>query len=183
MTRWLRSFPVNPPPGRAYVQDDMERLLQDNYDYTPLGDIDEDVVIVEWDVAVAPEQVERFTENALSRPERVLVAPHYLYTVAEAPVIAHRRVNLLTGAERWLTSGELDCDYFAFGLIYLPRDLVRQFLDTPAPDRGRSPFLPTGNPYDDCRFIDQTFSVWHRHRLGRTAAIDWSVWPAHLHGR
>ena len=183
--RVLRSFPDPVPQGRAYVADGLERLIQTNYDYTPLGlaCVDDDVVIIEWDMALADRDLRRFLAHASLTPVDVLVAPQWLYHVAGGPQIGHRVVDGC-GVERWVTPHDDWCDLFAFGLIYFPRRLVHAFLAAPAPQRGRSPFLPADialYPYDDCRFTDQTFSMWHRYTLGRRARIDWSVWPVHLH--
>ena len=183
--RWLRSFPASPPAGRAYVQDDLPRLVNDQYDYSGLGELDDDVLLLEWDIAASREDRERFAQHASDRPGEVLVAPHTLYHVAPGISLAHRvLIGPNYGDERWITPWDMECDYFAFGMIYLPRDLIRGFLATPAPARGRSPYLPpdeTRYPYTDCRFIDQTFSVWHRHSMARRTRIDWSVFPVHLH--
>ena len=177
----LRSFPATIPPHRAYVVDELPRFTQSDYDYTGLADLGADICLIEWDIAVAREQLERFMTHAAARPRDVLVAPHRLYHVAhDEPVWAHRVVDA-DGSERWLRSGELEADYVAFGLIYLPQTLIQAFVSAPAPERGRSPFLPAACGYTDCRFIDQTFSVWHRHALGRRVAVDWTVRPVHLH--
>ena len=67
----LRSFPEpgKIPPGRAYVADDLEKL------YTPLGaggradfsalrGLADDVILVEWDVAVDRADMARFARLA-----------------------------------------------------------------------------------------------------------------------
>lgn len=46
--RWLRSWPARQPYGRPHVVDRLERLVIDDYDYTPLGEIDDDAIIIEW---------------------------------------------------------------------------------------------------------------------------------------
>lgn len=177
--RWVRSWPRVIPPGRAYVVDDMERIVLDDYDYTPLGKIDEDVIVIEWDMALSREDRDRFARIAERHPRRVIVAPYKLYHVADQPVWAHRLVDR-HGRESWVQGGETYCDYFGFGLIYLPRELVRAFLAAPAPERGRSPFLLPSQSYTDSRFHDQTFSVW-LSRAGDMAHIAWDVRPVHLH--
>lgn len=183
--RTIRSWPLNAPPDRVGVDDDIERLTINDYDYTPLQDIDEDVLLVEWDIQVDPAALAAFAATCAAEPERVRVAPFRLYTVAPEPVCAHRVVtDDETGAERWLHEGEEYADYFAFGLTYLPRAIVRAFLDAPAPARGRSPFLLPQQGYSDCRFTDQTFSMWHRWHLGAPCVpvpVDWTVRVEHLH--
>lgn len=175
------------PPHRPYVVDELERLHTFDYDYTPLGQwfsanpAEAGVCLIEWDIALEPIQYALFAGMALSRPEEPLVAPHYLHHVEPGrSVWAHRRLTA-TG-ERWIQYQETLCDYFAFGLIYLPRPLVVEFLAAPAPERGRPPVAPGG--YEDVRFTDQTFSVWYRHRCstGGPVHVEWSVQPVHLHG-
>lgn len=186
--RWIRSWPRVIPPGRAYVVDDMERLVLDDYDYTPLGQANESVCLLEWDMAISREDRVRFEEHAAENPGSVLVAPYRLYHVAPEPVWAHRLVDE-EGRESWIHGPRQSvpdwqdeaCDYFGFGLIYFPAELVRAFLAAPAPERGRSPYLLPQQAYTDSRFHDQTFSIWHRHTLGRTVTVDWSVQPIHLH--
>lgn len=192
--RWLRSWPVPELPHRAHVHDELERLYTVDYDYTPLGawftaNPDEaGVCLIEWDMALEPDEYSVFADAAYSEPDRVLVAPHILHHVEpDRPVWAHR-VLRVDGSERWLQPAEVYCDYFAFGLIYFPRVVVEAFLAAEAPERGRPLKAPGG--YDDCRFTDQTFSVWHCHRYQskyasdrRRVRVEWRVHPVHLHGR
>ena len=183
--RWIRSFPDVLLPNRAYVVDDLPRLITSNYDYTPLGPIDDDVCLIEWDIALEPAQVVTF-EYGIRKYQynRPVVAAHRLYHVADQPVWAHRTVDPRNGLERWIEEGEPFCDYFAFGLIYLPREIVRAFLEAPAPARGTSPWIGNG-VYLDERFTDQTFSVWYRHHYIHTRPVPvlWDVRPVHLHGK
>lgn len=187
--RWVRSWPAVIPPGRAYVVDDIDRLVIDGYDYSPLAAIDDDIILVEWDMAVSAEDRERFEASALLTPSCVHTAPYRLYDANRAPHWAHRTVLDMDGKERWVQTGEPTCDYFAFGLTYLPRDLIRRFMEYPAPERGRYPWIPEGD-YTDTRFTDQTFSVWHywRSQLGEgrkrqppRVRVAWHVAPVHLH--
>ena len=178
--RIVRSFPATIPAGRAYVVDALERVTLSDFDYAPLAALDDDVIVVEWDMALSREDTERFTCAARRRPDQVTVAPYLLYTVAQNPVFAHRCIGP-SGRERWINDLDWFADYIGFGLVYLPRAVVRAFLDAPAPARGRSPYLPDTHEYGDTRFSDQTFSVWHRHSYGRRTLIQWDVRPVHLH--
>lgn len=183
--RWLRSWPAVIPPHRAHVVDDLERLVIADYDYTPLGAIDDDVVLIEWDMALAPDDMEQFDRAAKYYHENPLVAPYKLYYVSnngrDRPVWAHRK--LTEAGEDWIRAWDNFADYVGFGLIYLPRRVVRAFLDAPAPERGAPLVAPGG--YTDCRFHDQTFSMWYRHRYsgGGPIRVEWDIWPVHLHGR
>lgn len=163
--RLLRSWPAVVPTGRAYVQDSIERLILRDYDYAPLADVDDDVLLVEWDIAVDGGDLVRFAKRARAEPGRVLVAPYRLYvtTVRNVPlphpVWCHRRAD---GSH--VDTGEPTCAYFGFGLIYLPREVVRAF---------RAEW--SGH------FSDGSFGGWHRRRVTDQVPIDWDVRPAHLH--
>lgn len=179
--KWIRSFPQTIPAGRAYVVDDLPRLLLTDYDYTPLGALDDDICLIEWDMAISREMREDFALYARGAGEKPLVAPYRLYEAREQPVYAHRLLSA-SGEESWVAN-ERDCyaDYIGLGLVYLPRTLIRGFLAAPAPARGRSPFLPSEAGYNDLRFTDQTLSIWLRHTQGRRTRIAWDVRPIHLH--
>lgn len=188
--RWVRSYPAGPiPPHRAYVIDELPRLPIADYDYAPLAQLAElgdDVIVIEWDMAVSREDRDRFTRAAIHAQHEglPLVAPYRLYA-PEPAHYAHRRVSA-DGRERWIRENEPTCDYFGFGLVYLPGQLVRRFAAEPAPARGRSPFLPDGAPYADTRLTDQTFSVWYRWHCAdggacRSPRVAWDVRPVHLH--
>lgn len=170
--RWLRSWPAVVPPGRAYVQDDLERLVISNYDYRPLAEINEDVCLLEWDVALDREGMARFERYASIQRHNVLVAPYRLYKVEPRPVWAHRRVLRGVTADlgdqdctRWVQTADQFCDYFSLGCVYLPRSLVQRYVK-------EQPDIPLG---------DHTFSLWHRWHLNRTTPIAWNVQPMHLH--
>jgi hypothetical protein len=163
--RWVRSWPATIPAGRAHVVDEMPRLVIADYDYRPLASVQDDVCLLEWDVALDPADARRFERTAGQEPDRVLVAPYRLHLPGEPWAWAHRRV-LCDGRHGWVHSGEPTCDYFGFGCIYLPWSLVSRFL------RERA-----GEPLND-----ETFSKWHREAIARPVAIDWSIRPVHLHG-
>jgi hypothetical protein len=163
--RLLRSWPAVVPPGRAYVQDTIERLILRDYDYAPLAEVDDDVLLVEWDIAVDGHDLALFAAHARQTADRVLVAPYRLYVTTvrsvplRAPVWCHRRTD---GSH--VDTGEPFCSYFGFGLIYLPRTVVTAF---------RAEW--SGH------FSDGSFGGWHRRRVTDQVPIDWDVRPAHLH--
>lgn len=179
---FLRSFPWEVPPDRAYVQDGLERHMMHNYDYCALVNYSDDIVLIEWDMAAPMRVLEEFAARASKRPHQVLVAPYRLYRPGRRPVWAHRYYNGFNGDEEWIDGrASQDCDLFGLGLVYLPRLLIRQFCESPAPERGRPPHVLPGH-YTDCRFTDQTFSMWHLKTIGRRVPIDWATLPVHLHG-
>jgi hypothetical protein len=169
----LRSWPDQIPEGRSYVVDDIERLVINRHDYAALRNVDDDVLLLEWDVAVGQEDLLTFAERARSAPGRVLVAPYRIYADVyglPADIWAHRSWDgtgagtvIPTGAKPIETNMPM-CNLFGLGLVYLPRDLVRRFL----------PGHPPGH------FGDTQFSMWHYQHVAQTVPIAWEVRPVHL---
>lgn len=164
--RALRSWPQTVPTGgRNYVVDTLPKLVLDGYDYAPLLQVAEDVLLLEWDVAVAREDLDCFIRQALADPGRVLVAPYRLYITTvhghplKQPVWAHRRTD---GSH--VQTGEPTCAYFGFGMAYLPRALIERF----------------GMAWSG-HFSDGSFSGWHRREVTDRVPICWDVRPVHLH--
>jgi hypothetical protein len=177
----VRSFPANVPSGRSYVHDDLERLVMDRYDYRVLAGLDDDVVLIEWDVAVGREELDLFISRAMADPGRVRVAPYRLYQTTSGrqaphfPIWAHRRYEGTpqTGYTRAVDTNEPTCHLFGFGLIYFPRRLIGEFLDWFVFPEARI------HPFDD-----GSFSAWHyAHNPEREVPIDWDVPAVHLHYR
>lgn len=143
--------------------DAIPRLVMQDFDYKVLSLVDDDVLLIEWDLAVSREHLQSFAKKASEQPDRILVAPYLLYN-PHGTVWAHRRYTAL-GQKRYVVEGEPTCHQFGLGLTYLPRELVRAFLDDyPGP------------------FTDSTFSGWHyRNAPNPEVEIDWSCRPIHLH--
>lgn len=170
--RLIRSWPANVPDGRSYVVDDIERLIIDNSDYRELATVDDDVLLLEWDIAVAKEDLALFAGEAQANPGRVLVAPYRIYyehMLAE-PVWAHRRwggepkgMANPVGAVP-VSTHDPYCNLFGLGMCYLPGKLVRGFLD----DRWAN------------HFGDVEFSMWHYLTVCHEVPICWDVRPVHL---
>jgi hypothetical protein len=183
--RMLRSYPIGyreqfDRKGRMWVEDHAtERFMNNDYDYTRLGDYDDDILLIEWDKAASKEHLDQMAKTAAADPHTIKVAPYLLYERRPVPVWAHRRVDE-DGTERWINSYELECELFGFGLIYLPRDLIRAFLAAPKETRG-TPIGVEPERYTDYRFIDQTFSMWHYRTFKRSVDVLWAVRPVHLH--
>lgn len=176
--KWIRSFPDPVPPRKSHVIDGMERFYHTDYDYSNLVMYGQDILLIEWDLALGKEGRDQFEFLARQEPEKVLVAPYKLYEARDPWCYAHRRVDRL-GHERWVHWGERECEYFGFGVIYLPLHLMQAFLSEPKETRG-TPIGVDPDRYTDYRFIDQTFSVWH-HRQGLgPVTIAWDVLPVHL---
>lgn len=181
----VRSWPQRIPEGRiGYVIDDMPRLLIDRYDLRPLGDIDDDVLLLEWDLAVGREDLLTFAGRACEYPERVMVAPYRLYPDGNPgltePIWAHRRFRDGIVPGQWvqirldvlphIREGEPFCHLFGLGMIYLPRRLVRRFIDE----------YCTRNP--QASFDDHNFAEWHFHHAEQPEVpVTWDIRPVHLH--
>lgn len=165
----VRSWPATIPEGRNYVVDGIERLVMDGYDYRCLADVDDDIVLIEWDIAVGGEELATFMSRAAAQPDRVRVAPYLLYpasTPCKEPFYIHRIRE--PGRNRHVT-GPADeyCHVFGFGLIYFPRSLVLDFLHTLEPKQ---------------KFNDGLFSYWHRRAVSDPRVpIDWQCEAVHLH--
>jgi len=172
--RLIRSWPLHVPDGRHYVVDDIERLVIDNCDYNTLGDIDDDVLLLEWDIAVSREDLVTFAAQAQADPSRVLVGPYRIYypTLPE-PIWAHRHwggepkgMVGPVGTEP-VSTGDPHCNLFGLGMIYLPRKAIRGFLRTKFANH----------------FGDLEFSMYHYANLSQDVPICWDVRPVHLHYR
>lgn len=170
----IRSWPFTVPEGRSHVVDDIPRLMMGeetpNFDYRCLLTVDDDVVLIEWDIAIGGEELARFMQRAKDDPTRVRCAPYVLYSDDNAtrPFYVHR---IRKGREkRWVKGPEdTHCQMFGFGLVYLPAVLVRRFAET----------LQPGD-----LFSDTTFSRWHMTAVpDPNVPIDWDCHAIHLHYR
>jgi hypothetical protein len=170
--RLIRSWPRHVPPGRGHVVDDIEHLVIDNMDYRALGAVDGDVLLLEWDIAVAKEDLLRFAAVASEHPEQVLVAPYRIYYehMLPEPVWAHRHWD---GEPRGMcapvgavpvSTEDPTCNLFGLGMAYLPGKLVHRFLQDGWANH----------------FGDVEFSMWHYLTVRREVPICWDVHPVHL---
>ncbi len=173
----VRSWPETIPEGRSYVVDDIPRFVMGKdgdrqYDYRHLLDLDDDVVLIEWDIAIGAEQLTAFMQRAKAEPDRIRVAPYTLYRKRaregrqQIPFYVHR---VRTHAARCWVRGPQDthCQMFGFGLIYLPRKLIERFVAQMDPAS---------------HFGDSEFSRWHmRNVTPNDVPIDWDLPAVHLH--
>lgn len=146
--------------------------MQD-FSYRGLADYRDDILLIEWDMAVGAEELQRFRELAAADPSRVLVAPYRIYEpttravpLPGGPKWVHRKycgTDDPKSALRWVREGDPDCDLWGLGLTYLPRDIIREFMD-----------------YWPGHFNDGALSGWHYDRYG-PVPIAWDVRPVHLH--
>ena len=187
--RLLRSWPANPPKDRARVKDCIERFVMDGFDYRGLADYDDDILLIEWDVAVDLDELEHFIDHARREPKRPLATPFKLWRRSAYgaatnwpdgvewfwPLLHWRGEGSRPGPSdgdpdlpgshtEMAQMGDPTCNGFSFGLVYLPRKLLR------AHEAAR-----------DGRVSDTSFSVWHFHNVRPDARICWHVRPTHLH--
>lgn len=183
--RLIRSFPDPIPANRNYIVDDAERLINTDYDYTGLIALNDDIIHIDWDTAVSKEDLEAFARRARHFPDSVLVAPVKIYhsvkrTGITDPVWNVRRFNPGEMSMRYCREGE-DAHLFGFGMVYLPRVLLRGFGEALADDEGRydRPDLFHMKRYR--RFGDMEFAGWHYKHVTPEAWVMWDVRPVHIH--
>jgi len=157
------------PEGRSYVVDDAPRLRVSDYDYRGLVELDDDVLQLDWDTAVSRTDLALFAALAREHPARVLVAPVPVERDRTDRVVWNLRRYTHGGeAMREVTEADQTCHLFGFGMVYLPRHLIRSYVDVLEPGR---------------RFDDTGFAGWvHRNDEPETR-IAWDVRPVHLHYR
>lgn len=172
--RLIRSWPDRIPEGRSYVEDGIERLVIQNHDYKRLATIKDDVLLIEWDIAVGQEDLRHFAQHAAEDPSRVLVAPYRIYADAyhlPEDVWAHRHWDgtglgtISPVGARPVETGAPVCNLFALGLTYLPHSIVARFADLAS----------------HSHFGDTQFSMWHYEHIATEVPICWDVHPVHLH--
>lgn len=168
----VRSWPEEVPLGRAHVVDDLPRFVMHDYDYRRLTELGDDVLLIEWDIAVSMEDLTRFAGQARSEPGQVRVAPYRLYagtgsnTALSRPVWAHRRYfdPAIRATCAFVDDDEPTCHLFGLGMAYLPHAVLTRFTrEFPG------------------HFSDGTFSAWHHANVAAETPISWDVRPVHLH--
>lgn len=174
----VRSWPAVIPEGRAYVVDDIPRFIMGadgdrQFSYHRLAELDDDVVLIEWDIAVGAQELRTFMERAKAEPDQVRVAPYPLYRRAssqgraQVPFYVHRIRT--ERARSWCKPGDTHCQMFGFGLIYLPKAMIQGFVAQMQPGS---------------HFGDTEFSRWHMRNAPahlRNVPIDWDCHAVHLH--
>lgn len=166
----IRSWPAVIPPDRAYVVDTLPRFVMHDYSYRGLGDYNDDILLIEWDMAISAEDLGRFKQHIAEDPTRVVVAPYRVYTpttrnvpLPMGPKWVHRRYNDGEQSMRFVEEGEPTCHLWGLGVTYLPGKVIREFLDA----------WPG-------HFNDGAVSGWYYRRYGEVE-ITWDVRPIHLH--
>ena len=141
-----------------------------DYDYRCLESINDDLILLEWDIAVDRDNLEAFIAHAKDSPDRVIVAPYRLYMPTtrdvnfRKPVWCHRVYVDGETRLRHVTMDDTEAHLFGMGMIYIPRVVKDAFLAS----------WP-----GHCS--DASFSGWHNRNVRPAARITWDVRPAHLH--
>lgn len=169
----IRSWPKAIPARRAYVHDDLPRFMMETYDYRGLADaFPEDLILLEWDIAVDMDALARFIAQCEAEPDRVRVAPYRLWAATGTsdltpnPPWAHRSYDYpeIKASCSFVEEGDPVCHLFGLGMVYLPHDTVRGYAEA-APGH----------------FSDGSFSAWHNAHISAETPISWDVRPVHLH--
>lgn len=162
--RVVRAWPSRPPHA-PHIVDGWPTIPVDDYDYRPAAKLSDDVIILDWDIAVSKPDLETFAARAGQSADFPLAAPYLLHG-APVPVWAHR---VFEGSPeqrslRHVETGETYCDLFGFGMCYLPWSLIASYIAA-----------RPGKIMDDT-----SFSGWWSAQGYRTE-ICWAVNPVHLH--
>jgi hypothetical protein len=170
----LRSWPAVIPEGRGHVVDSIERFMIDRYDYRPLTTVGDDVLLLEWDIAVGQTELKAFATRARATPDDVLVAPYRIYADTYGlpdDIWAHRwwdgdgAGTVSPNGARPVATGDPTCNLFGLGMVYLPQALIKAHVT-------------------ECwsaQFGDTQFSMWHYQNVKQDVPVMWDVRPVHLH--
>lgn len=194
--KWYRSYLKNLETtvqcakrrNKAFVYDPGHcepYFAENSYGYWGLFErATEDFILIEWDIALSLEDRLRFESLCQERPDHVQVAPyrHYFYRNNFRDYAWMHR----SGPMNFVNEGDPFCFYFGFGLIYLPLDVVKQYIKdandyrTIVSERGTEYKLNPGAPPIGATF-DCLFSDWYATVTNmRPVPIHWDVRPIHL---
>jgi hypothetical protein len=169
----VRSWPRNPPPWHPLIEDDCERVYIPGIDYSPLLDLDDDLIHLDWDVAVGRNELKRFADKCKAEPEIVRTAPYTTYKSRQYLNHPWRGGKdqftvwhySLGGQKVELLQGELNCNLTGFGLIYLPKLAFAGYMAD----------KPDGEPA-----MDTPFCLWYLENTGRDIPVEWWVNAVHV---
>lgn len=155
------------------VLDNCERLYIPSIDYSPLLALDDNVLLLEWDVVVGKDELRAFARKCLDEPDEVRVAPTRQYNTRQWRKEKKRNFNeewfvykRLDIGRRTLEYGEPYCNEFAFGVIYLPYWAIKGFMDS------KQPTTP---------FIDRTFAIWfNKVTEFHPVPVEWDTNAIHM---
>ena len=171
----IRSWPADPPPRHACCEDQIRRVLTAPFDYAPLCALGDDVLHLDWDIAVSPEDLATFAASARRQPGQVLVGPYRTYpgSLFGADPVPRELPGPVWTAKVYADDREWSMHYvqpgdpvahlFGFGMVYLPAGLLARWAEQ----------------FPGAKMGDMEFSGWH-YRIAGPARICWAVHPVHL---
>jgi hypothetical protein len=178
--KWVRTWPKTIPPNRSYIVDDCQKVEVEKYDSSPLADVQADgIFLLEWDMAISPEDAEYFESICRKSQKEIKVAPYYLYSTHDSHWCHWNCDNLGVLFDprnlredgfprdlplRYVKNLEPDCDGFGFGCVYFPMRLLQDYVEAGVG-----------------KLTDLNFSIWNLRRGTNPIEIVWDVRPAHLH--
>jgi hypothetical protein len=188
---WEQSAKAADRTGRGIVWDpaQCEQIYIGNYNYWDFfnSGLDDDVIIIEMDMAISYTDRRRFEAYCREKPDIVHVAPYehrQFKNVYEQAGYVHRNC-----VNAFVRPGDEYCLYFGFGLVYLPLQMIGQFVkaisdgvivkDDRDHDFDLGMKYETGEPANFAS--DCTFSYWHSTVIGDPVPVHWDVRPVHLH--
>jgi hypothetical protein len=182
-----RRLADGPPRGVILDPGHCDPVFITGYNYYPLlAGLGDDVTIIEWDMALSWEDRQAWEAHVTAAPGLVQVAPYRQYYGWCKPDGAqwgfvHRQADRpLAGGPG--AGGDAECDYFGFGLVYLPLWIIRALVaDCEDPDAAARRGSHLGVVLAGRYITDVTFSVWHREVTGHRVPVRWDVRPVHLH--
>jgi hypothetical protein len=166
-------MPETIPPYRNYVVDQIDQVPIWDYDMACLAELNDDLILLEWDIVVAHHDLVNFIQHARMSPDRVQVAPYVLYPIStdlDGPVWAHRNmIHEVPLQLSWVDFGESTCDLFSTGMIYIPQKILRDCVDD------------VDHIAWQKNLTDSKLAFWHYHKVGKPVPIHWDIRPIHLH--
>ncbi|MGH7239802.1 MAG: hypothetical protein ACREHG_07005, partial [Candidatus Saccharimonadales bacterium] len=138
-------------------------------------DLNDDVIHLDWDVAVGLNELRTFAKKCIAEPDIVRTAPtmtypsRYWYAEGSA---SHpwkeewmARIQMPVG-NRVIQRGEPYANFVGFGLIYLPQWTLKEFTES---------LRGSGN------FRDGNFCEWYYKRTsGQPIPVEWGVNAVHI---
>jgi hypothetical protein len=172
----IRSWPQQPPTKNhhPYVVDNCNRVCIPTIDYSPLLDVGDDLIHLDWDVAVGKHEIQAFAKKCLAEPEDIRVAPVMMYgsRFYKDDGLSPGRwqdkymecVQMPVG-KRPVQPGDPYCNYFSFSLIYFPYWTLKGFVDSLRPGE---------------QFRDGNFNEWYgRTTNWRPVPLEWDAHVVH----
>lgn len=169
----IRAVPSKIPEKRNYVVDQLDAIPMWNYDMHFLRDFKDNIILLEWDIAVEYHDLVNFITHVRSAPHLVHVAPYILYptsTNLPSTVWSHRTmVREIPLQLDWIDYGDPVCDIFSTGMIYLPQEIIEA--------SSHADELITWHD----NLTDSKLAFWHYYKIRKKVPVHWDVRPIHLH--